>query len=217
MLSRKDFKEADKETLRIMLLVAEQEKKGYLDGEDIKKIPCRDLRTIDELWFASSDGKFGFSVQKQIWIDCGIGDWRSFNKRVGWLYDNEVIQFWALCRNGRDVMGHLPYSVLLSHYSYKEYMNNMNRKTLYSSSWFIYDCCAFFSISYFLIFSIKFASVLGFKFGLLLLFTYAVWRMLWISFCHHREIRRIKKEVQERNRNDKLRYALFSRTGACKL
>lgn len=110
MLSKKDFKAANEETVKIMLWVARREKQGYLDDDDIKKFPCRDLRTIDKLWLTYSNGKFGFSVQKQIWIECGAKpgqyNWKTmvkFVKNVKWnkSYDN-------LCWDLRGSRGHLP-------------------------------------------------------------------------------------------------------------
>ncbi|MEN0051792.1 MAG: GUN4 domain-containing protein [Bacteroidota bacterium] len=75
-LKAKNFLAADIETARIMLWVAQREEEDWLRKKDIEKFPCRDLRTINELWLASSGGKFGFSVQKQIWIKCGGKDYR---------------------------------------------------------------------------------------------------------------------------------------------
>ncbi|MEA5558566.1 GUN4 domain-containing protein [Nodularia spumigena] len=65
------WKEADKETLKVMLEVAGCEKQGYLELEDIRQFPCEDLRTIDKLWVDYSNGHFGFSVQKEIYLEEG--------------------------------------------------------------------------------------------------------------------------------------------------
>lgn len=67
------WQEADKETLEVMLRVAGQERQGYLDLEDIRRFPCEDLQIIDRLWVQYSNGKFGFSVQKGIWLK--VGGW----------------------------------------------------------------------------------------------------------------------------------------------
>lgn len=119
MLSKKDFKSADKETLRIMLWVARREEEGCLDFNDINKFPCRDLCTIDQLWLASSNGKFGFSVQKRIWIECG-GEleesdynsnsitWTKFSERVEWEVGDKCVSYDELCWDLRAVDGHLP-------------------------------------------------------------------------------------------------------------
>ncbi|MEA5522766.1 GUN4 domain-containing protein [Limnoraphis robusta] len=60
------WQEADRETFNVM--------QGFMGGfstEGLKNFPCADLRVIDRLWVKYSNGKFGFSVQKQIWIDVG--------------------------------------------------------------------------------------------------------------------------------------------------
>ena len=61
------WQEADRATTRMMLQVAGREKQGWFRREDINKFPCEDLRIIDQLWLESNQGKFGFSVQKEIW------------------------------------------------------------------------------------------------------------------------------------------------------
>ncbi len=65
-----------------------------MDIEHIKQIPYKDLRTINQLWLAASKGKFGFSVQKQIWINLGgqLGQYdknvfKHFLERVEWEYN----------------------------------------------------------------------------------------------------------------------------------
>lgn len=65
------WEEADKETDRLMLQVAGREQQGYLDLDDIRQFPCEDLRTIDQLWLQYSNGHFGFSVQKEIYLSVG--------------------------------------------------------------------------------------------------------------------------------------------------
>jgi len=67
LLAQGKWREADGETLAVMLKVAGREQQGYLRVEDIEEFPCTDLRTIDILWVKYSNGRFGFSVQKRIW------------------------------------------------------------------------------------------------------------------------------------------------------
>jgi GUN4-like len=50
----------------------------------VKNIPVEDLQTIDALWVAASGGKFGFSVQRQIWNACD-GKWSKFFVAIDWL------------------------------------------------------------------------------------------------------------------------------------
>ncbi|MFM6371884.1 MAG: GUN4 domain-containing protein, partial [Dolichospermum sp.] len=71
LLQAGKWKEADKETLRVMLAVAKREKEGWLDVESIDNFPCADLSIIDKLWVKYSDGRFGFSVQKRIYQSLG--------------------------------------------------------------------------------------------------------------------------------------------------
>lgn len=83
LLKAGKWKEADKETVRVMLKAAGKQPDDYLNPEDIEKFPCTDLRTIDQLWVRYSNGRFGFSVQKRIWESVGQ-DIYKFGDRVGW-------------------------------------------------------------------------------------------------------------------------------------
>lgn len=92
------WREADQETNRVMLEVAERTEQGYLDIDHIKAFPCEDLQTIDQLWVKFSGGRFGFSVQKQIWIECGRpmtynDDWERFGDRVGWRKEGDWLDY----------------------------------------------------------------------------------------------------------------------------
>jgi hypothetical protein len=68
-----------------------REKEGWLTEENCKNFPKEELKIIDQLWVKYSNGKFGFSVQKKIWIACGgtpgvyNGDvYKKFADTVGW-------------------------------------------------------------------------------------------------------------------------------------
>ncbi len=106
LLAEKSWKEADRETMQILLRIADTTekrgrlkptKKGWLTEENVKKIPIESLQAINNLWLAESHGKFGYSVQKQIWLDVtqveSIDDSKviynnvlfgDFADRVGW-------------------------------------------------------------------------------------------------------------------------------------
>ena len=71
LLKTGKWKEADKETMTVMLKAAGREEEGWLNRDSIEKFPCTDLRTIDQLWVKYSNGRFGFSVQKRIWESVG--------------------------------------------------------------------------------------------------------------------------------------------------
>jgi AAA-like domain/GUN4-like len=95
-LKNKKWSAADRLTTEIMLYfgdIARGVQQQYLNSEDIKKLNCDDLRKIDNSWFNHSDGRFGFRVQKQIWLDTGNKEeynydtYYNFLKQVGWVED----------------------------------------------------------------------------------------------------------------------------------
>lgn len=112
LLAAGKWKEADGETVKVMLKAARREKEGYLDRESIENFPCEDLRTIDQLWVKYSQGRFGFSVQKKIWLsvggkvdydtECKLGD------RCGWRKGGEWLNYSNLTFNKQAPVGHLP-------------------------------------------------------------------------------------------------------------
>ncbi|NEN88949.1 MAG: Clp protease [Okeania sp. SIO3H1] len=116
-LANGEWREANKETANCMLKVAEREKQLYLNIEDIEHFPCADLRTIDQLWVKHSDGKFGFSVQKEIYQSLGGTKeynqevWEKFGEKVGWRKGDKWLGYNELTWT-RDTSshytGHLP-------------------------------------------------------------------------------------------------------------
>jgi serine/threonine protein kinase len=86
------WKEADYETRAVMLKAAGREKDIWLSDESIENFRCADLRTIDQLWVKYSNGRFGFSIQKQIYLEVGgipdgkyyIEAWYKLVERLGW-------------------------------------------------------------------------------------------------------------------------------------
>lgn len=69
LLKTQNWLEADQETNKRMCEVMDRQAEGWLGDEDI--FPCQDLGVIDQLWVKYSQGKFGFSVQKRIYVECG--------------------------------------------------------------------------------------------------------------------------------------------------
>jgi DNA-directed RNA polymerase subunit K/omega/uncharacterized protein (DUF697 family) len=78
LLKAKDWKKADQETRDIVVKIANRDFAGNLTT-----LPREDLRTINQLWLDNSNGHFGFSVQKRIYLDLSkkVGD---FGEKVGW-------------------------------------------------------------------------------------------------------------------------------------
>ena len=104
LLAAREWKRADQETDKVMLQVGGREIEGFLDVKSINHFPCEDLRTINQLWLHYSNGKFGFSVQKDI-CERLVGRrtgydervWKYFCTEVGWrkggkwLYYSDLI------------------------------------------------------------------------------------------------------------------------------
>ena len=94
LLAAKQWVEADQETLARMCAVMGRASEGWLQIGDIEQFPCQDLKIIDQLWVHYSQGKFGFSVQKKIWQDCGSPttfheDWERFAEAIAWMSEGE--------------------------------------------------------------------------------------------------------------------------------
>lgn len=101
LLAARKWKEANEETGKVMCQVA-QNSEGWLGKEDIDNFPCEDLRTINQLWLHYSNGKFGFSVQKEIYESLGgtreyneevwekFGDCVGWRKRGHWLWESNL-------------------------------------------------------------------------------------------------------------------------------
>ena len=113
LLKEKKWEEADKETLRLMLLILNRKSEGWLDMRDIRSIPCQDLCTIDSLWVISSNGHFGFSVQRNIWDGCGnpfniLDDLKEFISKVGWSHEGYLLPLNLEFSELRSPVGELP-------------------------------------------------------------------------------------------------------------
>ncbi|MEH1976894.1 MAG: GUN4 domain-containing protein [Nostoc sp.] len=109
LLKAGDWKEADQETLAVMLKATgrERERQDYLNINSIHNFPCTDLRTIDQLWVKYSNGRFGFSVQKRIWESLGK-DYEKFGDRVGWRKSEKWLRYSDMLLNTSAPEGHLP-------------------------------------------------------------------------------------------------------------
>lgn len=87
LLTARKWKEADEETARVMRLAADKKESGWLRSEDIQKIPCTDLQTINQLWLKSSNRHFGFSVQRCVYQE-EAEDFGNLGERLGWKKRN---------------------------------------------------------------------------------------------------------------------------------
>ncbi len=124
-LASGSWKEADQETYKLMLQAVGEEakKRGYLKLDEVRNFPCEDLRIIDQLWVKFSGGKFGFSVQKQIWVEVGgkldfgkdeaasAKAYKKMSDRIGWQRGDrwESVTFYTSAPRA-----HLPWLKLLT-------------------------------------------------------------------------------------------------------
>jgi hypothetical protein len=69
-----------------------------------------------------SDGKFGFSVQKKLYLKCGgtpLGQgvsfyvWKEFCAEVGWVRQRKQVEYFDLTFDISAPPGHLPHGVFL--------------------------------------------------------------------------------------------------------
>jgi len=117
LLAAGKWQEADRETTNKMLEVAGRQEQGWLYNESIKNFSCPDLRAIDRLWVKYSDGRFGFSVQKQIYQSLGGTKeydekvLKDFVEAIGWKQKGEKgewLSYSQLTFNTQAPKAHLP-------------------------------------------------------------------------------------------------------------
>jgi hypothetical protein len=110
LLSQQDFLEADKLTLQNLCELAGVGalQRKWLYFTEVNLFSIADLQTIDRLWLTYSEGKFGFSVQRNLWL--GVGkNWDKFWPKIGWKTGNTWTRYpaefiWDLSAP----KGHLP-------------------------------------------------------------------------------------------------------------
>ncbi|MEM9214261.1 MAG: GUN4 N-terminal ARM-like repeat domain-containing protein [Cyanobacteria bacterium P01_F01_bin.150] len=112
LLAQKKYEDADRVTLQKMCELAGPVavRRKWLYFSDVDQFPARDLRLLDHLWLVYSEGRFGFSVQRELWLN-NRKDWDRLWPKIGWKsaniwtrYPNEFT--WDLTAP----KGHLPLS-----------------------------------------------------------------------------------------------------------
>ncbi|NES84491.1 MAG: tetratricopeptide repeat protein, partial [Moorea sp. SIO2B7] len=116
-LKNGNWKKADEETSARMLEVMGKSSWGKVYSSDLSNFPRTDLRTIDKLWLKYSNGKFGFSVQKEIWTSPQVGgkvgevDYDKYCKLadlVGWRKGGSWLSYSDFTFKTNALRGHLP-------------------------------------------------------------------------------------------------------------
>lgn len=85
LLAEQDFLEADKlNNLKLCELAGETSlARKWIYFTEVNALPITDLRTINSLWLAHSGGKFGYSVQRELWVSAGK-NWDKFWPKINW-------------------------------------------------------------------------------------------------------------------------------------
>ena len=107
LLAAQKWQLADRETRAALCQTLGKPPRGYLFTEEIGRLPCIDLRTIDWLWVKYSQGRFGFSVQTRIYQALDE-DYGSFCASVGWLTYNRTPVESGFKFKKSAPLGHLP-------------------------------------------------------------------------------------------------------------
>lgn len=103
LLAAGDWQQADRETIQVILSVTKAPDLESISPNDVRQFPCNELYVIDRLWTNYSQGRFGFSVQAQLYQSVGgslettiAQDYsviERFGDRVGWRVNSN----WQKC------------------------------------------------------------------------------------------------------------------------
>jgi len=103
-LQNQQWEAADDETYRLMITTVGKEEGQLFTADELLNFPCDVLKAIDDLWVRHSNGRFGFSVQKNLYLSkevggvangkynkkswdkfCQINGWKQLGSRSGYL------------------------------------------------------------------------------------------------------------------------------------
>ncbi|MEH2406976.1 GUN4 domain-containing protein [Nostoc sp.] len=139
LLAGRNWREANNETYLVMLQAVGREQGDFIRPDELLKFPCTDLHTVDRLWVKYSKGRFGFSVQKNIYLDVGGKADGSYDKEafikfgdaVGWRVNDRW--FDGIIFDISASQGHLPQLFpALDVHEYRIYVNpNIYRSISY--------------------------------------------------------------------------------------
>jgi hypothetical protein len=112
LLVEQSYEAADRLTLEKFceLAGALAIKRKWVYFTEVEQFPIADLQTINDLWLVYSEGKFGFSVQRELWLSLGK-NWEKLWEKIAWKAGNNWTRYpgeftWDLSAP----RGHLPLS-----------------------------------------------------------------------------------------------------------
>jgi hypothetical protein len=146
-LEAKQWEEADYETYRLMITAVGRDEGNVFEEKDLREFPCDELLAIDRLWVEYSKKygfEFGFSVQKDIYVDCGGNldfsypsseTWEKFCKETAWKkdgnYDGNYVSYPNpfFENNFMCMKGHLPLVSMVGgrgrYHNYKHFFSRI--------------------------------------------------------------------------------------------
>jgi GUN4-like/ARM-like repeat domain, GUN4-N terminal len=112
LLAEQAFEAADRFTLEKLCELAGNAamQRKWIYFTEVENFSVTDLQTMNVLWLTHSEGKFGFSVQRELWL--GVGkNWEKLWSKIGWKSGNNWTRYpeeftWNLTAP----RGHLPLS-----------------------------------------------------------------------------------------------------------
>ncbi len=103
LLAAGKWKEADKETTKVMVEITGKPDLEEIAPEDIQKFPCNAIMVIDQLWKHYSNKHFGFSVQLRLYQSLGgsMDTIRAQNneflqrtsEKIGWRKNGKLVEY----------------------------------------------------------------------------------------------------------------------------
>ena len=108
LLAKKQWQQANQETATLLLKAANQERRNWLERNDVENISCRDLLIINQHWQDYSQGHFGFISQLNIWQNLELQNYQQFGYQVGWYHQRKWISIKHLDFTSAAPKGHLP-------------------------------------------------------------------------------------------------------------
>jgi len=108
LLDDGQYEEADRVTWRILLQLLHREDERFVNIDDVFCLPAAELWHLDRLWRDRSGGKFGFSVQCELFHECE-DDCSQLGATVKWVVNGEWLSPENAIYNLENApKGHLP-------------------------------------------------------------------------------------------------------------
>jgi hypothetical protein len=92
LLSAGKWRDADAETFKVMLRLAQSLDLKAFKPDLIKQIPCQDLQRINSFWNSYSNHKFSLSIQNKLYQQVDR-DFEKFSEKVGWKRGEKWLQY----------------------------------------------------------------------------------------------------------------------------